>query len=141
MNSTRKLIAHAVAAVATLTVGVFASAGISHADTTTGTDACLDGHQTTVIIGAACGPDTPTASVVCAHGWAHLTLGDHDYCKPPKVVLVGEYELGTDYVPRIFPGSRLDVKMAPRTTRANRARCAKLGGTLVKGRVCRGVNV
>lgn len=139
--NTRKLLTALTITAASVAVG----AGISHADTSQGTDACRDGGTTTIIVGMRCGPDTPTVSQVCANGWAHTTIGDHDYCPQPKVVTVGESELGTLFVPRIFPGTRLDVAMRRTSLVSMRFRCARLGGSRLVAshgfQVCRGVTV
>jgi hypothetical protein len=127
MTTIRRHAAQIATAGLVLVAGA-AFAGTSHADTSQLTDACLDGHTTTVIMGVPCAPGTPTASQVCRTGQAHMTLGA-DYCPPPKVVIVGEYQLGTVYVPTLAAPTRLNVAMAPKgTTTAKRARCANLGG-------------
>lgn len=139
--NTRKLLTALAITAASVAVG----AGISHADTSQGTDACRNDGRGTVIVGLRCGPDTPTEAQVCANGWAHATVGDADYCPQPKVVTVGESELGTSFVPRIFPGTRLDVAMRRTSLASMRFRCARLGGSrLVSShgfQVCRGVTV
>lgn len=130
-------------AVGAVVIVVAAFGGVAaHADTTTDTDACLDGHSTMVSV-TPCGPNTPSVAYVCSHGAAHLVQGNTDYCKPPAVVTVGESELGTSFVPRLFAPTRLDVAMRRTSLQSMRFRCARLGGSrLVVSHgfyVCRGV--
>lgn len=119
-----------------------AGAAAVHADSSQATDACLDG-RTTVIVGLQCAPGTPSVAKVCATGAAHLTIGPVDYCPSPRVVTVGEAELGTEFVPRLFDGTRLDVAMRRTSLASMRFRCARLGGShLAKQHgfyVCHGV--
>lgn len=135
------IIAIATVFAAILVVGACGVAA-THADTSQLTDACLDGHTTTVITGMQCAPGAPTASRVCATGQAHMTLAA-DYCPAPKVVTVGESELGTVFVPHVFAPTRLDVAMRRTSVQSMRFRCARLGGSNLKLQhgfyVCHGV--
>lgn len=135
----------AIATIFATILVVVGACGVAatHADTSVFTDACLDGHPATVITVSPCGPTTPSASFICSHGYAHMILST-DYCPAPKVVIVGESELGTRFVPYLFAPTRLDVAMRRTSVQSMRFRCAHMGGANLKlqhgSYVCHGVD-
>lgn len=133
-----------LAALAITAGSIALGAGISHADTTTNTDPCHNGATTMVTV-HTCTAANPSVEFICSHGYAHqLEPGGFDYCPAPKVVVVGESELGTVYVPNLAAPTRLDVAMRRTSLQSMRFRCSHMGGTrLVASHgyfVCRGVD-
>lgn len=96
-----------------------------------------------MVTGSYCTASTPSVATVCASGQAHMTLGPIDYCPAPKMVTVGEAELGTYFVPHLAASTRLDVAMRRTSLASMRFRCARLGGRNLKLQhgfyVCHGV--
>lgn len=140
----RKLIGVVCAVVGALVLVVAAcGAAAVHADSSQLTDACLDGVKTYVYV-MPCKASTPSVAHVCATGAAHATLWNGDYCPAPRVVTVGEAELGTVFVPRLFAPTRLDVAMRRTSVASMRFRCARLGGGNLKAQhgfyVCHAVD-
>lgn len=126
-----KKVAIALATILGAVVLLVAACGtaVTHADTTTDTDACHNGATTMVTV-HTCTAANPSVEFICSHGYAHqLEPGGFDYCPAPKVVVVGEAELGTAYVPHLAAQTRLDVAMRRTTLQSMRFRCARLGGT------------
>lgn len=48
--------------------------------------------------------------------------------RPPKVVVIGEFQWGSAFVPNMAPPDRLDVAMHRTSLQSMRYRCAHLGG-------------